>query len=207
MSGGRGLGEMAVQAACALAEVFFPEDAAGETAVPLDQAHLIASGRLDLWDGWDSQPPDMKALVGQFLRLRHNELASRNAFLAAARRQFATPDAPFTLPAGVRSYEATRVLPRHGGDPIAFVVQVLEDMEDIHARARTPVETAEPGLWSFGWQPESTVDIPGTLRDAASHTAWPVVMTAPYLSEIKVSCQEIRDLAEELDRAWGQSWG
>src|SRR5271166_947388 len=84
MSGGRGLGEMAVQAACALAEVFFPEDAAGETAVPLDQAHLIASGRLDLWDEWESQPPDMKALVGQFLRLRHNELASRNAFLAAA---------------------------------------------------------------------------------------------------------------------------
>ena len=111
MSGGRGLGEMAVQAACALAEVFFPEDAAGETAVPLDQAHLIASGRLDLWDGWESQPPDMKALVGQFLRLRHNELASRNAFLAAARRQFATPDATFTLPAGVPSYEATRVLP------------------------------------------------------------------------------------------------
>ena len=206
MSGGRGLGEMAVQAACALAEVFFPEDAASETAIPLDQAHLIASGRLDLWDGWESQPPDMKALVGQFLRLRHNELASRNAFLAAARRQFATPDAPFTLPAGVPSYEATRVLPRHGGDPIAFVVQVLEDMEDIHARARTPVETAEPGLWSFGWQPESTVDIPETLRDAASHTAWPVVTTAPYLSEIKVSCQEIRDLAEELDRAWGQSW-
>jgi Rad3-related DNA helicase len=33
-----------------------------------------------------------------------------------------------------------------------------------------------------------------------------VVTTAPYLSEIKVSCQEIRDLAEELDRAWGQSW-
>jgi hypothetical protein len=48
MSGGRGLGEMAVQAACALAEVFFPEDAAGETAIPLDQAHLITSGRLDL---------------------------------------------------------------------------------------------------------------------------------------------------------------
>ncbi len=102
MSGGRGLGEMAVQAACALAEVFFPEDAAGETAVPLDQAHLIASGRLDLWDGWESQPPDMKALVGQFLRLRHNELASRNAFLAAARRLFATPDAPFTLRRGFR---------------------------------------------------------------------------------------------------------
>ena len=84
MSGGRGLGEMAVQVACALAEVFFREDVAGETAVPLDQAHLIASGRLDLWDGWESQPPDMKALVGQFLRLRHNELASRNAFLTAA---------------------------------------------------------------------------------------------------------------------------
>ena len=28
MSGGRGLGEMAVQAACALAEVFFPEEEA-----------------------------------------------------------------------------------------------------------------------------------------------------------------------------------
>ena len=136
MSGGRGLGEMAVQAACALAEAFFPEDAAGETAVPLDQAHLIASGRLDLWDGWESQPPDMKALVGQFLRLRHNELASRNAFLAAARSQFATPDAPFTLPPGIPSYEVTCVLPRHGGDPIAFVVQVLEDMEAIHARAQ-----------------------------------------------------------------------
>ena len=44
------------------------------------------------------------------------------------------------------------------------------------------------------------------MRDAASEAAWPVVTTAPYLSEIKVSCQGIRDLAKELDRAWGQSW-
>ena len=147
MSGGRGLGEMAVQAACALAEVFFLKMQLA-TAVPLDQAHLIASGRLDLWDGWESQPPDMKALVGHFLRLRHNELASRNAFLVAARRQFATPDAPFTLsPRGFPLYEATRVLPRHGGDPIAFVMQVLEDMEDI-ARSRSD-SGRDDGTWAL----------------------------------------------------------
>jgi hypothetical protein len=105
MSTGRGLGDMAVQVACAFSEAFFAvRDDNDGVRVPLGQAHVFAAGRVDLWDGWYAQPAEVKQLVGRFLRLRHNELAAHNRFFAAARRQFTAADAPYALPAGVPSF-------------------------------------------------------------------------------------------------------
>ena len=152
MSAGRGLGDMAVQVACAFSEAFFAiRDDDGGVRVPLAQAHVFAAGRVDLWDSWHSQPPEVKQLVGTFLRLRHNELAAQNRFLAAARRQFTAPDAPYALPPDVPSYEAAVVVPMHGQDPLEFAAQVLDDMKEIQEGKRVPLETAAPGTWSFGW--------------------------------------------------------
>jgi hypothetical protein len=161
MSAGRGLGDMAVQVACAFSEAFFAiRDDDGGVRAPLAQAHVFAAGRVDLWDGWHSQPPEVKQLVGSFLRLRHNELAAQNRFLAAARRQFTASDAPYTLPAGVPSYEADVVVPMHGQNPLEFAAQVLDDMKEVQEGKRVLLETAAPGMWSFGWQGRSTVELP-----------------------------------------------
>jgi hypothetical protein len=207
VSAGRGLGDMAVQVACAFAEAFFAiRGGDGGVRVPLAQAHVFAAGRVDLWDGWHSQPPEVKRLVGMFLRLRHNELAAQNRFLAAARRQFTAADAPYALPAGVPSYEAIVVVPMHGQDPLGFAAQVLDDMKEIQEGKRVLLETAAPGTWSFGWQGRSTVELPVQPAGRSSPPRLPVVDTAPPLGEVKVSRQELEDLARELDRAAGQSW-
>ena len=132
MSTGRGLGDMAVQVACAFSEAFFAvRDDNDGVQVPLGQAHVFATGRVDLWDGWYAQPPEVKQLVGRFLRLRHNELAAHNRFFAAARRQFTAADAPYALPAGVPSYEAVDVVAMHGQEPLEFAAQILDDMEQV----------------------------------------------------------------------------
>lgn len=207
MSTGRGLGDMAVQVACAFSEAFFAvrHDNDG-VQVPLEQAHVFAAGRVDLWDGWYSQSPAVKQLVGRFLRLRHNELAAQNRFFAAARRQFTAADASYALPAGVPLYEAIDIVPMHGQEPLAFAAQILDDMEEIQEGKRVLLETAAPGAWSFGWQGQSTVELPVQPGSQNSPPGLPVVMTAPPLGEIKISRQELEDLARELDQAAGQSW-
>lgn len=207
MSTGRGLGDMAVQVACAFSEAFFAtRDGDNRVQVPLEQAHAFAAGRVDLWDSWYSRPSAVKQLVGRFLRLRHNELASYNRFFAAARRQFTAADAPYAIPAGVPSYEAADVVPMHGQEPLEFAAQTLDDMEEIQEGKQVLLETAAPGTWSFGWQGRSTVELPDQPGNRNPPPALPAVATAPPHREIKVSHQELEDLARELDHATGQFW-
>lgn len=207
MSAGRGLGDMAVQVVCAFSEAFFAiRDDDGGVRVPLRQAHVFAAGRVDLWDGWCTQPPAVKQLVGRFLRLRHNELASHNRFFAAARRQFTAADAPYALPAGVPSYEAADVVPMHGQEPLEFAAQLLDVMEEIREGKQVLLESAAPGTWSFGWQGRSTVELPVRPGHGNSPVPLPAVTTAPPLGEIKISRQVLEDLARELDNATGQPW-
>jgi hypothetical protein len=207
MSAGRGLGDMAVQVACAFAEAFFAvRGDNGGVRVPLAQAHVFAAGRVDLWEGWEAQPPAVKQLAGRFLRLRHNELAAQNRFFAAARRQFTAADAPYALPAGVPFYDAVDIVPMHGQEPLELAAQVLDDMEEIQEGKRVLLETAAPGTWSFGWQGRSTVELPAVPGSQDSPPGLPAVVTAPPLGEIKISRQELEDLARELDQAAGQSW-
>jgi hypothetical protein len=179
MSTGRGLGDMAVQVACAFSEAFFAvRDDNDGVRVSLGQAHVFAAGRVDLWNGWHSQSPAVKQLVGRFLRLRHNELAAQNRFFAAARRQFPAADAPYALPAGVPFYEAVDIVPMHGREPLEFAAQILDDMEEIQEGKRVTLETATPGTWSFGWQGRSTVELPVQPGSQNSRADLPVVMTA-----------------------------
>lgn len=207
MSAARGLGNLAVQVACALSEAFFASaDETGAIRVPLDQAHVFAAGRVDLWDAWQSQPSSVKQLVGRYLRLRHNELASRNMFLDNARRQFSAADAPYSVPPGVPFYEAAEVVPMHGQEPLEFTAQLIEDMEEIQAAKRVPLPAAEPGLWSFGWQGASTVELPVLQGQRNQQSPLPLVTTAPALREVKISRQELEDLARELDTAKAQTW-
>jgi hypothetical protein len=205
MSGRQGAGSMAVSVACALSEEFFGStDEEGRVVVPLDQAHLFASGRIDLWDAWPVQPQSVKQIVGRFLRLRHNQLAASNAFLAAARRQFTANDAPYAIPAEVAFYQADHVISMHGQQPLEFAVGLLDEMEKAEAgkRAILPVAT-EAGAWTFGSQPGSTARLPGRPGGPGVRPQVPVITTVPGVAEVKISRQELEDLAAEIDHAAG----
>jgi hypothetical protein len=203
VTGGRpGLGDMAVQAALALTQEFFSEpDREGRARVPFTQAHVLISGRLDAWDGWRDLEPVAKALTGRLLRVRHNELASLQRFLDAARRVCAAPDSPFVIPAGVAPHEAGEVLALHGQPPLVFAGQMIEAMEAEHARQRPPVPAAGGGLWEFGWRDRSQVTLPVALQAPVIEPV--VIDTAPYVGEFPVTCKELSGIAAELDRAWG----
>ncbi|MFE3187141.1 hypothetical protein ACFXKR_40850 [Streptomyces violascens] len=63
-----------VQAALALAQEFFgftTED--GRLGVPLDQAHVFAARRVDLWEGWEEQPRSVHGLCGRLWRVLREE--------------------------------------------------------------------------------------------------------------------------------------
>ena len=203
VSGARqGLGDMAVQAALAIAQEFFGKTGQdGQTRVRFTQAHVLISGRLDTWEAWEDLDPRLKSLIGRLLRVRHNELASLQRFLDAARRACTAPDAPFRLPDGVTSYDAEDASPMHGQRPLVFAQRLIETMEAEHARQRTPVSAADGGLWEFGGRERTQITLPaGFMAPGVS----PVVITsAPYLGEFPVTCKELMGIAAELDSARG----
>jgi hypothetical protein len=199
------LRQLCTQIACAFAEEFFGfRGQDGRTAVPLDQAAVIAAGRLDLWSDWPDQPEDTRRMVGQFLRLRHNELGSPRRFMEAARNLRANPNGPYQVPETVPESAVKFVVARHGQHPLDLAERLLEEAERSYRQARAPLPAAEPGRWQFGWRGESVVELPITVRDARIA---PVVLdTTPALPSIKISLADLQDLAAELGRADATTW-
>lgn len=180
------LRQLATQIACAFAEEFFGfRGSDGRTIVPLDQAGVIASGRLDLWSDWPQQPEDTHRLVGAFLRVRHNELGSPRRFLEAARKLRHDPNSPYEVPDDVPDKAVTYVIARHGQHPLDLAERLLEEAEAKYRQSRQPLPVAGPGRWSFGWRGESTIELPISMAGA---TVDPVVLnTAGTVDAVKVS--------------------
>ncbi len=200
---GPGLQELATQIACAFAEALFPAtDASGRTVASLDQAHVIAAGRLDLWDGWASQPARVHRLIGRFLRIRHNELGSRRRFMQAARDLAHRPDSAYAAPSEVPLREVRQLVPRHGQQPLDLAERLIAEAEAKHLQNRRPLPVATSGRWSFGPRSQSIVEFPdlGTPRATTL-----VVNTAPSLESVTVAMVDLFDLADELDAAGGGS--
>ena len=200
---GPGLQELATQIACALAEALFPApDASGRPVASLDQAHVIASGRLDLWDAWPSQPERVHRLVGRFLRIRHNELGSHRRFMQTARDLAHRPDSPYTVPGGVPLREVRQLVPRHGQQPLDLAERLIAEAEAKHLQNRRPLPVATRGRWSFGPQAQSVVEFPDLGVPVTNPL---VVKTAPSLKSLMVAMVDLFDLADELDAAGGGS--
>jgi hypothetical protein len=197
---------MAVQASLAIAQEFSGEAGHdGRPPVRFALAHVLISGRLDTWDAWEDLDSGVKSLIGRLLRVRHNELASLQRFLDAARRVCAAADSPFRLPDGVAPYDAGHAVPMHGQQPLVFAQRLIEDMEAEHARQRAPVGGADGGVWEFGGRERSQVTLPDGFK--APGITPVVITTAPYLGDFPVTCKDLIEIAAELDRAWcGPPW-
>ncbi|WP_223874797.1 ATP-dependent DNA helicase [Salinispora oceanensis] len=207
MSGtGPGLQELAAQVACALAEALCPAtDTAGRHLASLDHAHMFASGRVDLWDGWEHQPDRVRRLVGRFLRIRNNELGSYARFIKTARDLVYRPDSPYGLPADIPRSQVGHLLPRHGQQPLDLAEQLIGEAEVKYLQSRRPHPVASAGRWTFGLRGESVVELPS---DVATTEVIPlVVATAPTVDEVKAGKEELFALADELDGAGrGDPW-
>ena len=208
---------LATQIACAFSEEFFGfPDGAGRTVVPVDQAAVFASGRLDLWSDWPGQPVRIQELVGRFLKMRPGELGSPRRFRDAVAKL--TVDGPYQLPddliplsgapAGspdgpsLAGGEVTLVYARHGQPPLELAERLLNEA-DTQERKRRLQPVAGPGRWSFGWPDTSIVELPDTTRSSAPR---PVeINTSPRMDTIAVDPADLKALAVHLAQVTGRS--
>ncbi|WP_018687001.1 hypothetical protein [Actinokineospora enzanensis] len=193
---------LAVRIACALAEEFFGfPDADDRTAVPVDAAALIASGRLDLWHDWAAQPESTRRLVGRFLRVRPNEIGATRRFVEAVRGLHEDADGPYTVPEGVDGHAVT-VVARHGQRPLDLAARLVDEAEARYARTRRPLPVAGPGRWTFGWRGQSVVELPMTVAGAEVE---PIELhTTPPVRDLTVTPARLRRLAAKVAERNGE---
>ncbi|MFF8729537.1 hypothetical protein ACF073_24035 [Streptomyces sp. NPDC015171] len=186
------LRRLAVSAA--LAEEYFGfRNADGQVVVPLDQAHVFAAARVDLWERWPQVPRHVRGLAGRYWHVRPDDLAGRAMFEALA-RTFATQGRGlYRLPDDVPPREATYLLAAHAHQPLELVRQLVREAEEYHYSTRGPLPVAGPGRWQFGGSTPSVVTIPDTEEDA--HVRPLRVITAPYAATTTVMRKKILRLA------------
>ncbi|WP_406518227.1 hypothetical protein [Streptomyces sp. NBC_00826] len=114
------LARCALEAYLALSQQHFGFQALGDRrAVPLDQAHVFAARRPDLWGSWSTLPPLACELIGRLWRAvgTEGDLAQREEFLEACRTYAVSPWAQFQLPEEADPDAATWLVARHDRDP------------------------------------------------------------------------------------------
>lgn len=208
---------LATQIACAFSEEFFGfADGAGRTMVPVDQAAVFATGRLDLWSDWPRQSVRTQELMGRFLRMRPSELGSPRRFRDAVTNFRA--DGPYQLSDEVAASSSTSagqlpvpvpavggshvVYARHGQSPLDLAERLLDEA-DAQERNRRLLPVAGPGRWSFGWPDTSVVELPDIVRGAAPR---PVeIATSARMDTIDVDPADLKALAVHLARVTGRS--
>ncbi|MGW2863287.1 hypothetical protein [Streptomyces sp. NPDC001205] len=187
------LRKLATMVAVALAEETFgfrgPD---GSTLVPLDQAHVFAAARVDLWEQWPRVPRRIRNLAGRFWRVRPADLAGRAVFEGMA-RSCAESGGLYRLPEDVPPREATYLVAAHAQKPLELARQLVREAEEYYHAARLPLPVADPGTWQFGGVETSVVTIPDSEKDARVRPLR--VTTAPYAATTAVTRKKILRLA------------
>ncbi|MDT0300607.1 DEAD/DEAH box helicase family protein [Streptomonospora wellingtoniae] len=200
------LQDLTAQIACALGEALFAtrrED--GTVAISIEQAHIFAAGRMDLWEDWPKQPEPVPELVGRFLRIRHNDLGAPKRFREAVLSMAQSPDSPFHEEQVVDHPESSHVVAVHGQPPLELAESLLVQAEGHHAASRRPLPLAPAGTWGFGWEQLSTVDIPDPWEQSTATP--PALTTAPALDTLTVAADDLRVFLERsLTTQDGSLW-
>ncbi|MFB7852656.1 ATP-dependent DNA helicase [Streptomyces sp. NPDC056053] len=215
VQGGRGvlmseireeLARCALVAYLALSQRYFGFQALGDRrAVPLDQAHVFAARRPDLWGSWSTLPRQACELIGRLWRAvgTEGDLAQREEFLEACRTYAVSPWAQFQLPEEADPDAATWLVACHDRDPAELFEDLVLETELYREQLEMPLATAGEGRWSFGKDPVYTVEIPASERRPA---AAPVrLATQPYLGAAELPRELVlehvgRQAAAEPDR-------
>ncbi|MFJ8955174.1 hypothetical protein ACIRO1_34275 [Streptomyces sp. NPDC102381] len=153
----------------------------GRRAVPLDQAHVFAARRPDLWGAWSTLPPEEHHLIGRLWRAVGSEgdLAQREEFFEACRTYAVSSLSLFRLPEEADPDAATWLVACHDRDPAELFADLVEEIEGYRDQLQAPLATAGEGRWSFGRDPVYTVEIPASERRTAGAAVQ--LTTQPYL--------------------------
>ncbi|MFE2729240.1 hypothetical protein [Kitasatospora sp. NPDC059327] len=198
------LRKLALSIALALADEYFGfNDTAGRRVVPLDQAHVFAAARPDLWERWPKVPRRVREMAGRFWHVRPPELADSKEFHQLARWWASLSDSLYQLPPGVAHRKAEYLLATHAQQPLLLVRGLLREAEEIHYGSRGPQPVATAGNWLFG--KDSVVTIPDGEGEAG--IAPLRVRTAPYREEAVLSRRHVlravgRQAAASERNAW-----
>jgi hypothetical protein len=184
---------LAVTFPLALADEYFGfKNAQGLRVVPLDQAHVFAAARTDLWDRWHQVPRSVKEMIGDYWHVRPGDVAERSSFYSLARHYADTAEGLYRLPNDVERDEATYVIRTHAQRPLQLAKGLVREAEELYYGNRGPRPVATAGKWSFG-NNSSFVAIPE--GEGAGGIAPLRLRTAPYRREITLSRRQVLRLA------------
>ncbi|MFF7777034.1 hypothetical protein ACFZCG_21725 [Streptomyces tanashiensis] len=182
------LRKAALAFALALADEYFGYvDAKGRRVVPLDQAHVFAAARTDLWERWPRVPRRVREMVGGFWHVRPPELADGKEFHQLARWWASLPESLYRLPQDVVPRKAEYLLVAHAQQPLMLARGLLREAEEIYYASRAPQPVATPGNWAFG--KDSVVTIPD--REGEADITPLRVHTTPYRDEAVLSRRQM----------------
>lgn len=198
------LRKVALAFALALADAYFGfADANGRRVVPLDQAHVFAAARTDLWELWPRVPRRVREMAGDYWHVRPPELADKMEFHQLARWWASHPDSLYLLPPDVAPRKAEFLLVAHAQRPLVLARGLLREAEEIYYGSRSPQPAATAGNWSFG--KDSVVTIPDGEGEA---DITPLrVRTAPYRDEVVLSRRRVlRLVGQQAAASERNSW-
>ncbi|MGK4586044.1 hypothetical protein [Kitasatospora sp. HPMI-4] len=194
---------LAVAFPLALADEYFGfRNAQGQRIVPLDQAHVFAAARTDLWERWPQVPRRVREMVGDYWHARPGDVAGRSAFYGMVRYYASSPDGLYRLPEDVEPREATYVVVAHTQKPLRLARGLLREAEELYYGNRGPQPVATAGKWSFGGD-SSVVTIPDGEGEAG--VAPLRLRTTPYRREVALSHRQVLRLAQRQSAANGRN--
>ncbi|MBT2539647.1 hypothetical protein J7E99_02705 [Streptomyces sp. ISL-44] len=178
----------------ALADEYFGfRNHKGQRIVPLDQAHVFAAARIDLWDRWPQVPRRVRELVGAYWHVRPGDVAGRSAFYGLARSYASSPEGLYRLPDDVEPREVTYLVVAHAQRPLRLAQALLGEAEELYYGNRGPQPVATAGKWAFGSRDLSVVTVPAGEGEAG--VAPLRLRTAPWRREVALSRRQVLRLA------------
>ncbi|MFJ9752620.1 hypothetical protein [Streptomyces chartreusis] len=192
----------------ALSQQYFGYTAlGGRQAVPLDQAHVFAARRPDMWGSWSTLPGAQCELIGRLWRAVGNEgdLAQPEEFFEACRAYAVAELALFRLPQEADPGAAKWLVTCHDREPLGLLEDLVLEAENYRDELERPLATAGEGRWSFGRDPVSVVEIPASERRSV---AAPVqLITRPPLDEAVLSRHLVLEHVADQAAARPQQFG
>ncbi|MGG2463812.1 hypothetical protein ACO0M4_29125 [Streptomyces sp. RGM 3693] len=186
--------EEVIAAALALTEHYFGyTDPHGRRCVPLDQAGVLATGRLgDLMAGWEHLSADEHERLGRFWQVRGDDLAREADFANAAQYYAACNRGLYDRPDHEGPQRRRYLVALHAEDPLILADRHLHQAARlIAARKDLPVKAGE-GLWQFGTREITTVRVPPHASTTGDMNLKPLAWnTAPRCGDAHVDVEAV----------------